>query len=135
LSLINNGSVARDHLASERTFLAYVRTSLGIAPSGIALMQFFNLGTKVRRFSQPLGAITIAMAFAVLVLGNSTTPLELRDAHLKFVVQLTGIRRYFSIQKELPHGRFPVSKVGIALMSFMLGSLITATFGMLVTDR
>ena len=85
-------------------------------------MQFFNVGTKVRRFSQPLGAITIAMAFAVLVLGNSTTPLELLGvAHLKLMVELVGIRRYFSIQKELPHGRFPVSKVGIALMSFMIG--------------
>jgi hypothetical protein len=35
LSLLNRGSVARDHLASERTFLAYVRTSLGIASSGV----------------------------------------------------------------------------------------------------
>ena len=98
-------------------------------------MQFFNVGTEVRRFSQPLGAITIAMAFAVLVLGNSTTPLELRVAHLKLMVELVGIRRYFSIQKELPHGRFPVSKVCVALMSFMIGSIITTTFGMLITDR
>ena len=35
LLLQNSGSVARDHLASERTFLAYVRTSLTIANTGI----------------------------------------------------------------------------------------------------
>ena len=35
LRLENSGSVARDHLASERTFLAYVRTSLAIASSGV----------------------------------------------------------------------------------------------------
>ena len=35
LVLENAGSVARDHLASERTFLAYVRTSLAIASSGV----------------------------------------------------------------------------------------------------
>ena len=35
LKLENNGSVARDHLASERTFLAYVRTSLGCATMGV----------------------------------------------------------------------------------------------------
>ena len=29
------GSVARDHLASERTFLAYARTSLTIASTGV----------------------------------------------------------------------------------------------------
>ena len=35
LSLRNTGSVARDHLASERTFLAYVRTSLAFASAGV----------------------------------------------------------------------------------------------------
>jgi Domain of unknown function (DUF202) len=35
LSLKNQGSVARDHLASERTFLAYMRTSLAIASTGV----------------------------------------------------------------------------------------------------
>jgi hypothetical protein len=35
LVLENSGSVARDHLASERTFLAYVRTSLAIAATGV----------------------------------------------------------------------------------------------------
>lgn len=35
LSLQNSGSVARDHLALERTFLAYMRTSLAIASAGV----------------------------------------------------------------------------------------------------
>lgn len=35
LVLQNAGSVARDHLASERTFLAYVRTSLTLASTGV----------------------------------------------------------------------------------------------------
>lgn len=35
LTLRNSGSVARDHLASERTFLAYVRTSLSFASAGV----------------------------------------------------------------------------------------------------
>lgn len=33
--LENSGSVARDHLASERTFLAYVRTSMALASMGV----------------------------------------------------------------------------------------------------
>lgn len=37
LTLENSGSVARDHLASERTFLAYVRTSLSIASAGVGM--------------------------------------------------------------------------------------------------
>jgi hypothetical protein len=35
LTLKNSGSVARDHLALERTFLAYVRTSLGLVTAGV----------------------------------------------------------------------------------------------------
>jgi hypothetical protein len=35
LTLVNSGSVARDHLASERTFLAYVRTSLAMSSMGV----------------------------------------------------------------------------------------------------
>jgi hypothetical protein len=35
MTLVNSGSVARDHLASERTFLAYVRTSLAISSLGV----------------------------------------------------------------------------------------------------
>jgi uncharacterized membrane protein YidH (DUF202 family) len=37
LTLENTGSVARDHLASERTFLAYVRTSLAVASAGVGV--------------------------------------------------------------------------------------------------
>lgn len=40
LTLENSGSVARDHLASERTFLAYVRTSLAIASTGVGQSTF-----------------------------------------------------------------------------------------------
>jgi len=114
LSLLNRGSVARDHLASERTFLAYVRTSLGIASSGVALMQFFNVGVKTKAISQPLGATIIFMAIIVLSLGT---------------------RRYFAVQAALPQGQFPISRFGIATMGFMIGSVITATFGMLLADR
>jgi hypothetical protein len=38
LTLQNKGSVARDHLASERTFLAYVRTSLAFASAGVGTL-------------------------------------------------------------------------------------------------
>ena len=37
LRLENSGSVARDHLAVERTFLAYLRTSLAIVGSGVGM--------------------------------------------------------------------------------------------------
>lgn len=39
----NTGSVARDHLASERTFLAWLRTGLGFIALGIAIERFSQL--------------------------------------------------------------------------------------------
>lgn len=36
----NTGSTARDHLASERTFLAWLRTGLGFIALGIAIERF-----------------------------------------------------------------------------------------------
>jgi hypothetical protein len=42
ITLVNNGSVARDHLSSERTFLAYVRTSLMFASAGVGEFLSFS---------------------------------------------------------------------------------------------
>lgn len=86
LTLQNVGSVARDHLASERTFLAYVRTSLAFASTGVALVQLFSIAdiTKqvgggavdtpaesIERFARPLGLMMIAFALVVAIIGTS----------------------------------------------------------------
>jgi uncharacterized membrane protein YidH (DUF202 family) len=49
VSLENKGSVARDHLALERTFLAWLRTSLAFASIGIAITQLFRLNTTLAK--------------------------------------------------------------------------------------
>lgn len=49
ITLDNKGSVARDHLALERTFLAWLRTSLAFASIGIAVTQLFRLNTSLQK--------------------------------------------------------------------------------------
>ncbi|PPQ70026.1 hypothetical protein CVT26_013315 [Gymnopilus dilepis] len=86
LVLENSGSVARDHLASERTFLAYVRTSLALTSMGVAIVQLFTIADltskgsnsqaatasqKVQKFARPLGVTTVVLALLVLVIGKS----------------------------------------------------------------
>lgn len=48
----NTGSTARDHLASERTFLAWIRTGLGFVALGIAIERFSQL--DLRELLKPL---------------------------------------------------------------------------------
>lgn len=45
----NSGSTARDHLASERTFLAWLRTGLGFIALGIAIERFSTLEPLIHR--------------------------------------------------------------------------------------
>lgn len=103
LTLKNTGSVARDHLASERTFLAYVRTSLAFASAGVgtssrsfslcsiyefrtALVQLFRVSINTNSdespsgqiaYARPLGATLIAFGMAVLAVGERFSPSQL----------------------------------------------------------
>ncbi|KAK5053337.1 hypothetical protein LTR84_002311 [Exophiala bonariae] len=56
VSLENKGSVARDHLALERTFLAWLRTSLAFASIGIAITQLFRLNTNIQSRQKAISA-------------------------------------------------------------------------------
>jgi uncharacterized membrane protein YidH (DUF202 family) len=98
LTLKNSGNTARDHLASERTFLAYVRTSLAMASAGVGVFHFFlctsmpmttcawialvqlfkvsemsvtpgNDFRSIRKFAHPLGAATVLFGLIILLFG------------------------------------------------------------------
>lgn len=123
LVLENKGNVARDHLASERTYLAYVRTSLACASAGVALVQLFTLssstnanihsqgGVDPQRFARPLGATVVLLGLFILVY---------------------GLVRYFITQAALVRGFFPVARNSIAAVALALGAVVSIVFGVLV---
>ncbi|KAF8713129.1 hypothetical protein RHS03_00965, partial [Rhizoctonia solani] len=120
--LENSGSVARDHLANERTWLAYVRTSLAIASTGVALVQLFTIaaqqpagtvliGAKLQRFARPLGAVIVVIGMTVLAL---------------------GVNRYFKVQYALTENKFPPARKTVAFISTVLAAIVAVVFGILV---
>ncbi|KAF7356838.1 7 transmembrane receptor (Rhodopsin family) domain protein [Mycena venus] len=129
LVLENSGSVARDHLASERTFLAYVRTSLVIASTGVALVQLFTISSNtttdnklsfipttrsIQAWARPLGATMVCFGLVVLALGTI---------------------RYFRIQSALTQGMFPVARLTAASVTFVLATIVILVFAIMLSAR
>ncbi|KAI0842889.1 hypothetical protein F5Y06DRAFT_256353 [Hypoxylon sp. FL0890] len=116
VELENKGSVARDHLALERTFLAWLRTSLSFASIGIAITQLFRLNTSIneddstfvtlRRVGKPLGATFIGVSIIILLL---------------------GYRRYYQGQQWVIKGKFPASRGTIVIVSVIACALIVVS--------
>ncbi|KOC12712.1 hypothetical protein AFLA70_53g003801 [Aspergillus flavus AF70] len=141
LELENKGSVARDHLALERTFLAWLRTSLAFASIGIAITQLFRLNSSS---SSTAGADYSSQALPPLLsppfydpttikvtatserLRSIGKPLGTTFIGVAILILLIGFHRYFESQYWIIRGKFPASRGSIAIIAFVAAALIIA---------
>ncbi|KAI8996969.1 hypothetical protein BDB01DRAFT_769326 [Pilobolus umbonatus] len=93
-------------LANERTFLAWVRTSLSIISMGIAITQLFLLRESKYKDPSQLNASTTTLSFSV---GMSFILLGM-------LYMLFGFIRYFHTQVSMTKGNFPASQ-GIVIFT------------------
>ncbi|KAK6839619.1 hypothetical protein PG995_007117 [Apiospora arundinis] len=126
----NTGSVARDHLASERTFLAWMRTGLG----------FVALGIAVERFSQ-LDLEDLVVVLPRQQKGEEDE--EQRRNENKKKPQLLvgtlmgmgsgsivyGTARYFSNLRALERGLFKPAFHGVAVLGAAVAGLAGGVYG------
>lgn len=114
LLLENTGTVARDHLASERTFLAWLRTSVSFASVGIALTQLLKIGDGD---TQEDHLVKLGRAMGISFVG------------LAAITLLIGAVRYFAVQELLTDdNEFPASIVGVLFVVISVTILSIATF-------
>jgi putative membrane protein len=109
-----NPNLARDHLANERTFLAWVRTGVAIVVFGFAIGRF---GIAIRQFGLVQGrqmehsGLSVWFGMVAIVAG--------------VILTISGLMRYRLVRTQLDHGQFTPAGFIVDLVA-----LVTALFGL-----
>ncbi|KAK9463687.1 uncharacterized protein V1516DRAFT_688677 [Lipomyces oligophaga] len=106
--LENKGPVARDHLANERNYLAWVRTSLSFATIGLAVTAAFRgYGDGLLIVGKIIGALFILLAISLMII---------------------GAYRYYITAIWLQRDKFPPSRASVFLITIFACILIATGF-------
>lgn len=113
IELENEAAVARDHMANERTFLAWLRASLLFITIGIGIAQLFRLDTSTdpQHRQQSIVVQGKVLGASFIILGIWT---------LGF-----GLFRYFHVQRMLTIGLFPATRRGMLILVGVVGILVS----------
>lgn len=107
--LKNKGSVARDHLANERTFLAWTRTAFIVLLAGVAFVQMAAL--QLRAEVAVTGGTRSDIGPGSHVLAVLAKPLAVLCGAFAILIAVFGYGRYLAVQKALLKEEFPASRV------------------------
>lgn len=141
----NTGSTARDHLASERTFLAWIRTGLGFLALGIAIERFSQL--DLRELLKPLRPPRQQQEGQDSKAGPDLADIEheLEKEQSQVLVGtlmamgsgsiVYGTSRYFSNLKMLERGLFKPSYHGSAFLAASVAGLAGGVYGSSIRRR
>jgi len=127
--LKNTGSVARDHLASERTLLAWMRVGLAFTALGLAVQRFSQLELSVALRNDHPATTLIAQQSEpksnIKEQSTSTSSMQSSDHEQWLVAALLGtgtgslaygVTRYFSNLRLLERGLFRPAYLGAGFL-------------------
>ena len=121
----------------ERTFLAWLRTSLSFASIGIAITQLFRLNSSLPS-SSPNPSSPSSSSFSTNAdaasadaasfhhLRHVGKPLGATFIAVSIVTLLIGFHRYFEAQHYVIRGKFPASRGSVVVVTGTAGALIVA---------
>jgi len=130
----------------ERTFLAWMRTSLAFASIGIAVTQLFRLNNAgasthtntIHSLDTP-PSIHPHYSYASTSSSQDTSrlrsmgkPLGSTFIGVAMLILIVGFHRYFESQYWIVRGKFPASRGSVALTAFVAAALIVATFAVIL---
>jgi putative membrane protein len=112
--VVENSNRARDHLANERTFLAWVRTSVAIVVFGFAIGRFAIAMRQLTAFQGNVPKTTglsVWMGMSSILAG--------------VVMVVAGLMRYRKTRAQLEAGKFEPAGFIVDLVT-----ILTALFGL-----
>lgn len=118
---IENPNRARDHLANERTFLAWVRTGAAIVVFGFAIGRFSIAMRQITALSgHPLrtGGLSVWMGATSIVAG--------------VMLVIAGLMRYRKTRDQLEQGTFQPAGYGLDLMTILIALFGAGLAGYLI---
>ena len=112
--MVENSNRARDHLANERTFLAWVRTSVAIVVFGFAIGRFAIAMRQLTAFqgvASKTTGLSVWMGMSSILAG--------------VVMVVAGLARYRKTRAQLDQGKFEPAGFIVDLVT-----ILTALFGL-----
>lgn len=115
LVLENTALVARDHMANERTFLAWIRTGFVILSMGVVFTQMHMIQLRATEAVVAGGhhSLSLRELRAFHVLG---APLTVLTGVLALGTMVFGFARYLTVQSGLQGNVFPATRVLVLLV-------------------
>jgi putative membrane protein len=114
--VVENSNRARDHLANERTFLAWVRTSVAIVVFGFAIGRFAIAMRQLTEFqghASNTTGLSVWMGMSAILAG--------------VVMMVAGLARYRKTRAQLDEGKFEPAGFVVDLVA-----ILTVLFGMVL---